>query len=470
MPAVGQAEGVSDERVVALWQDGGAVVVPADEPVLSAFDLGLVRGDGVFETVAVTGGGAPHLDAHLARLERSARLMELADPGRAAWQALVDALLARWSAPVEGAMRLLLTRGLGVGTADDGAGRARPRPRRDRAPAHRGHRRRHAGPGGARDYRATAPWLLGGAKTLSYAVNMAALRHAATQGADDVIFTSLEGQVLEGPTSTVVWSADGVLHTPRRRPASCPGTTMARLFARAAEAGRPTAVTPGTVDDLQAADAVWLCRASALRRRCTRSTASPAATPGCRRAFGTCSPANLGGGAPGSLVGSSLGTLSPPTPRSPVTSPLLGRGSWPEAQRIAASCAARPSAGALLLAAAAVALVWANSPWATPTPALRDTKVGPAALHLDLTLGTWAADGLLAIFFFVAGLELKREFVAGDLRDPRRAALPVAAAVGGMAVPALIFVLVNLGGGRRRCAAGRSRRPPTSRSRSRSSR
>jgi NhaA family Na+:H+ antiporter len=72
--------------------------------------------------------------------------------------------------------------------------------------------------------------------------------------------------------------------------------------------------------------------------------------------------------------------------------------------------------------------------------------VGPAALHLDLTLATWAADGLLAIFFFVAGLELKREFVAGDLRDPRRAAVPVAAAVGGVIVPAIIYTAVNLGG------------------------
>jgi NhaA family Na+:H+ antiporter len=92
-----------------------------------------------------------------------------------------------------------------------------------------------------------------------------------------------------------------------------------------------------------------------------------------------------------------------------------------------------------------VELVWANSPWAASYETLRDARIGPASLHLDLTLGTWAADGLLAIFFFVAGLELKREFVAGDLRDPRRAALPVAAAVGGMAVPALIFVLFNLG-------------------------
>ncbi len=131
---------------------------------------------------------------------------------------------------------------------------------------------------------------------------------------------------------------------------------------------------------------------------------------------------------------------NPPSPR------LLGRGSWPEAQRVATVLRRETVGGALLLLAALIALVWANSPWAESYESLRDTRVGPAALHLDLTLGTWAADGLLAIFFFVAGLELKREFVAGDLREPRRAALPIAAAVGGMAVPALFFVLFNLGG------------------------
>ncbi|RBY93017.1 Na+/H+ antiporter NhaA [Blastococcus sp. TF02A-30] len=125
---------------------------------------------------------------------------------------------------------------------------------------------------------------------------------------------------------------------------------------------------------------------------------------------------------------------------------LLGRGSWTEASRIASVLRRETVGGALLLVAALVALVWANSPWGEAYETLRDTRVGPASLHLDLTLGTWAADGLLAIFFFVAGLELKREFVAGDLRDPRRAALPVAAAIGGMAVPALLFVLFNLGG------------------------
>jgi NhaA family Na+:H+ antiporter len=133
--------------------------------------------------------------------------------------------------------------------------------------------------------------------------------------------------------------------------------------------------------------------------------------------------------------------VSTPTPTR-----LLGRGSWTETQRIASVLRSETVGGALLLIGAAVALGWANSPWGEAYENLRDTRVGPAALHLDLTLGTWAADGLLAVFFFVAGLELKREFVAGDLREPRRAALPVAAAVGGMAVPALLFVLFNLGG------------------------
>ncbi|HSK34301.1 MAG TPA: Na+/H+ antiporter NhaA [Propionicimonas sp.] len=127
--------------------------------------------------------------------------------------------------------------------------------------------------------------------------------------------------------------------------------------------------------------------------------------------------------------------------------PLFPRGSWPEATRIASLLRRETVGGALLLAAAAVALVWANSPWADNYLGLRNFRVGPSALHLDLTLGEWAADGLLAIFFFVAGLELKREFAAGDLRDPRRATLPVVAAVAGMAVPAALFVVVNLSAG-----------------------
>src|SRR3954470_8085058 len=124
---------------------------------------------------------------------------------------------------------------------------------------------------------------------------------------------------------------------------------------------------------------------------------------------------------------------------------LFSPGSWTEASRISDILRKETVGGVLLLVGTLVALVWANSPWAEGYTQLRDTVVGPSALHLDLSLGTWAADGLLAIFFFVAGLELKREFIAGDLRDPRRAVLPVAAGVGGMAVPALCYALWNLG-------------------------
>ncbi|GGQ50828.1 Na+/H+ antiporter NhaA [Couchioplanes azureus] len=129
-----------------------------------------------------------------------------------------------------------------------------------------------------------------------------------------------------------------------------------------------------------------------------------------------------------------------------MTPNLFSRGSWPEARRIADVLRQETIGGALLLAGALAALLWANSPWSDGYHALLALRVGPAAWHLDLSLATWAADGLLAIFFFVAGLELKREFVAGDLRDPRRAAVPVAAAVGGVVVPALLYTAVNLGG------------------------
>lgn len=133
-----------------------------------------------------------------------------------------------------------------------------------------------------------------------------------------------------------------------------------------------------------------------------------------------------------------------PTPQRP--RPILARGSWTETARIAAILRTETVGGALVLAATVIALMWANSPAAESYHELRSYRVGPERLHLDLALDTWAADGLLAIFFFVVGLELKREFVAGDLRSPRRAALPILAAVGGMTAPALLYVAVNLSG------------------------
>jgi NhaA family Na+:H+ antiporter len=99
--------------------------------------------------------------------------------------------------------------------------------------------------------------------------------------------------------------------------------------------------------------------------------------------------------------------------------------------------------GAIALAAAAVALFWANSPWSPAYDDLRHLQLGP------LDLEHWAADGALALFFFVAGLELKREFVVGTLRRPADAAVPVVAALCGVAVPALVYLAVNSGPGGR---------------------
>lgn len=100
--------------------------------------------------------------------------------------------------------------------------------------------------------------------------------------------------------------------------------------------------------------------------------------------------------------------------------------------------------GILLLIGTIIALVWANSVWADSYETVKSTVVGPHALHLDLALETWAKDGLLAIFFFVIGLELKREIVAGELRRPSTAMVPIVAAVGGMVVPAGLYVLINV--------------------------
>ncbi|MFD0866167.1 Na+/H+ antiporter NhaA [Tessaracoccus lubricantis] len=114
-------------------------------------------------------------------------------------------------------------------------------------------------------------------------------------------------------------------------------------------------------------------------------------------------------------------------------------GSFAEARRMAAILRKETVGGILLVVAALVAIIWANSPVAESYFALRDLELGYEPWHLRLSLGAWAADGLLAIFFFLVGLELKREFVAGDLRSVRTAIVPIAAAAGGVVVPALIY-------------------------------
>ncbi|MFH9039064.1 Na+/H+ antiporter NhaA [Streptomyces sp. NPDC017966] len=135
-------------------------------------------------------------------------------------------------------------------------------------------------------------------------------------------------------------------------------------------------------------------------------------------------------------------------PRTPSPHKAFGRLSLPERSYVADALRTETVGGILLLLAAVTALIWAN------VPGLHDSyesvshfHLGPEALGLDLSVAHWAADGLLAVFFFVAGIELKRELVAGDLRDPKAAALPVVAALCGMAVPALVYTLTSGAGG-----------------------
>ncbi|MEU8551808.1 Na+/H+ antiporter NhaA [Streptomyces roseoverticillatus] len=127
---------------------------------------------------------------------------------------------------------------------------------------------------------------------------------------------------------------------------------------------------------------------------------------------------------------------------------FLGRLPLPERNFLADALRTETVGGVLLLVAAVAALLWANTPLRDSYAAVRDFHLGPGSLGLNLSLQHWAADGLLAVFFFVAGIELKRELVAGELRDPKAAMLPVIAAICGMAAPALVyFTVVTSGNG-----------------------
>lgn len=131
--------------------------------------------------------------------------------------------------------------------------------------------------------------------------------------------------------------------------------------------------------------------------------------------------------------------------RNPSNRTTLSRGSYSEAVRIGALLRKETVGGMLLVGAAVIAIIWANSPLSDSYFAVRDFEIGYEPWHLRLSIGAWAADGLLAIFFFLVGLELKREIMIGDLRQWDRAIVPIAAAFGGVAVPALIYVAINWG-------------------------
>ena len=249
-------------RVLAMLD--GTVLDP-DAPHLRVDDLGLLRGDGVFETVLVVDGKPRELGPHLDRLARSAAMLDLPAPDLAAWERVCSLVVSEWPAAGEMALKLVYTRGpeFGDGSPTAFALGLPIAPEQLHA--------RVAGVSAVTLERGfdpsvvpTAPWLLLGAKTLSYAVNMAAGRHAATLGAQEVIFTAADSTVLEGPTSTAVLVRGRELRTVPPSSGVLPGTTQGALFRAAERAGWSTKVEPIPVADLQTADAVFL--ASSVRK------------------------------------------------------------------------------------------------------------------------------------------------------------------------------------------------------------
>ncbi len=256
-------------------------------PLLHADDLAVVRGDGIFESLLVRDGRPCLLEAHLGRLTQSARLMDLPEPDLPRWRAAVATAASAWTEQggEEGVLRLVYSRGRESGSPPTAfamigalAGRVAV-VRKDGVAAVTLARGLPAD--GATDM----PWLLAGAKTLSYAVNMAALRHAERQGAGDVIFVSSDGYILEGPRSTVVIATEsngaGVSRcSPRRRGIRSCAAPPSRRCSRwpATRATTATTARCGPLIFLRRKGFGWY-RASRSRRGCTRWTASRCASP-----------------------------------------------------------------------------------------------------------------------------------------------------------------------------------------------
>lgn len=248
------------EAAVAAPGDPGFVLADFDAPVARVIDLGLTRGDGVFETIAVIGGHPQALEPHLLRLAHSAALLDLPEPALTVWREAVLAgvadYLTRNGDGHELYAKLVLTRGVeGAGRAsgwvfvDEGEDFSQQRLGLRVVTLDRGYRH---------DVAETSPWLLQGAKTLSYAVNRAAQREAVRRGADDVVFVSSDGYALEGPTSSVILLSGGVVSTPQTDQGILAGTTQAAVFEFFAERGYETEYRLVTAAELTEADALWL--------------------------------------------------------------------------------------------------------------------------------------------------------------------------------------------------------------------
>ena len=223
-----------------------------EAPVLRADDLGVARGESVFETLRLSGGKPAFLDLHLRRLARSAERVDIALPG--GWDELARTTAQAYG-EADGMLRLTCSKGP-KGGSPVGFALASPIPAETLRGRDEGVSAVTLSLGIPAGLRADAPWLLGGVKSTSYAVNMASIRAAEAQGAQDAIWVSSDGQVLEAPTSTVAWVRDGVLVTP---PADEVGTLPGTTAAVALELAEvPVEVRRGTVEELRAADEVLL--------------------------------------------------------------------------------------------------------------------------------------------------------------------------------------------------------------------
>lgn len=259
MPTTDGSSAPDTTRVLAVL---GVGVVDPDSPVLRADDAAPTRGDGCFEGCRLRRGpdgvnAVDKLDAHLARMTRSAAALEIPFD-ESAWRALIAEAAAAWDSPDEAAVKLLLSRGTAT-SGPSGFVWITPLSADSRRLRETGLRVITLARGLDSAAFADAPWLLGGVKTLSYAVNMAAFREAERRGADDVVFLSSDGLVLEAPTASVVWSVGRTLSTtPTGATGILGGTTQQLLFDRAVAAGWGTEERLVTLDELQAADVIWL--------------------------------------------------------------------------------------------------------------------------------------------------------------------------------------------------------------------
>jgi len=242
-------------------------------PLLFADDLAAVRGDGVFETLLVRDGRPCLLEAHLARLTQSARMADLPAPDLPRWRAAIAAGVERWIADDEGegVLRLVYSRGRESGSPPTAFATIGQLPARVAEARRKGVAALTLARGLPADGAPDMPWLLAGAKTLSYAVNMAALRHAERHGAGDVIFVSSDGYILEGPRSTVVIATelDGnpALLTPPPWYPILRGTTQQALFEVARNKGYDCDYRSLRPADLFAAQGVWLISSITLAAR-----------------------------------------------------------------------------------------------------------------------------------------------------------------------------------------------------------